>query len=438
METSAPLLIRKVQNKTPLTKDEITSLIRGFEKGVIPDYQMSAFLMAVYYQDLSLEEKEHLTNALLTSGHQMKWPTGKSHYVDKHSTGGTGDKTSLILAPLLAALGYKIPMMSGRGLGHTGGTLDKLESMAGLRTDLSLKEFEDLTEEYGVAFIGQTKELCPADKKLYALRDVTCTVSSLPLITASIVSKKIAEGVKGLVYDVKTGSGAFIKNFEDSKKLAESLVQTSEKLGAKSVALITDMSQPLGRYVGNRCEMYECFKILENSAEHRDEFADTRELTLHLTARLMELHEPDEKYEDLYKKAETCLESGAPLEIAKKIFKAQGWDGSYPDLHDQFEDWSPKKTGYIKAMDNETIGWASVALGVGRRVITDPVDPSVGFYFYKKAAERLEPGEPLVRIFYTDKEKLEKAKKLLDTAFTFTENKPNAPQLIQDIVYGEN
>jgi len=223
MEISAPLLIRKVQNKTPLSKEEITALIRGFEKGTVPEYQMSAFLMAVYYQDLSLEEKEHLTNALLTSGHQMQWPTDKANYVDKHSTGGTGDKTSLILAPLLAALGYKIPMMSGRGLGHTGGTLDKLESMTGLRTDLTLKEFEELTEEHGVAFIGQTKELCPADKKLYALRDVTCTVSSLPLITASIVSKKIAEGVKGLVYDVKTGSGAFIKKFEDSKELICSL-----------------------------------------------------------------------------------------------------------------------------------------------------------------------------------------------------------------------
>jgi pyrimidine-nucleoside phosphorylase len=437
MEISAPLLIRKVQNKTPLTKEEITALVRGFEQGIVPEYQMSAFLMAVYFQGLTLDEKEHLTNALLTSGHQMKWPVDKAHYVDKHSTGGTGDKTSLILAPLLAALGYKIPMMSGRGLGHTGGTLDKLESMTGLRTDLTLKEFEELTEEHGVAFIGQTKELCPADKKIYALRDVTCTVSSLPLITASIVSKKIAEGVKGLVYDVKTGSGAFIKDFEDSKELAKSLVQTSEKLGAKSVALITDMSQPLGRYVGNRCEMFECFKILENSKEHQNEFADTRELTLHLTARLMELHEPNVKYEDLFAKAKTCLESGAPLEIAKKIFKAQGWNGSYPDLHDQYEDWAPSKTGFIESMDNETIGWASVALGVGRRVITDPVDPSVGFYFYKKVADKLESGQPLVRIFYTNKEKLEKAKKLLDTAFTFTDNKPHSPQLIQDVVYGE-
>jgi len=437
MEISAPLLIRKVQNKTALTQTEITALIRGFEDGSVPDYQMSAFLMAVYYQDLSLKEKEHLTNALLTSGHQMKWPTEKSHYVDKHSTGGTGDKTSLVLAPLLAALGYKIPMMSGRGLGHTGGTLDKLESLTGLRTDLSLKEFENLTEEFGVAFIGQTKELCPADKKLYALRDVTCTVSSLPLITASIVSKKIAEGVKGLVYDVKTGSGSFIKNFEDSRKLAESLVQTSEKMGAKSVALITDMSQPLGRYVGNRCEMYECFKILENCPEHHKDFSDTRELSLHLTARLMELHEPNVDYEDLYQRAQKCLESGTPLEIANKVFKAQGWDGSYPELHSQFVDWAPSQDGYIKSMDNETIGWASVALGVGRKIITDPVDPNVGFYFYKKVADHLKPGEPLVRIFYTDAEKLEKSKKLLDTAFTFSDNKPTQPQLIQDIVYGE-
>lgn len=436
-EVSAPLLIRKVQNKTPLTKEEITNLIRGFEKGSIPEYQMSAFLMAVYYQDLSLEEKEHLTNALLTSGHQMKWPTEKAHYVDKHSTGGTGDKTSLILAPLLAALGYKVPMMSGRGLGHTGGTLDKLESLTGLRTDLSLTEFEELTKKYNLAFIGQTKELCPADKKLYALRDVTCTVSSLPLITASIVSKKIAEGVKGLVYDVKTGSGAFIKNFEDSKKLAESLVQTSEKLGAKSVALITDMSQPLGRYVGNRCEMFECFKILENSSEHKELFKDTTELSLHLTARLMEIHEPDQSYDDLYNKAKDCLESGAPLKIAEEIFKTQGWNGSYPELHNQFEDWSPKENGFIKSMENETIGWASVALGAGRRLLTDKVDPDVGFYFYKKTGDKLGENTPLVRIFYSDKTKLEAAKKLLETAFVFSEAPTEKPQLIQEIVYGE-
>jgi len=197
------------------------------------------------------------------------------------------------------------------------------------------------------------------------------------------------------------------------------------------------MSQPLGRYVGNRCEMYECFKVLENDPKLKEDFSDTRELSLHLTARLMEIHEPNEKYEDLYAKAEKCLESGAPLEIAKNVFKAQGWNGNYPDLHDQFEDWSPKQTGFIESMDNETIGWASVALGVGRKLITDPVDPSVGFYLYKKVADRLEAGEPLVRIFYTDKEKLEKAKKLLDTAFTFTDNKPDAPKLIQDVVYGE-
>lgn len=435
-EISASLLIRKVQTKTPLTKKEITSLIRGFEKGTVPKYQMSAFLMAVYYQDISKEEKEFLTEALLTSGHQMKWPENEN-YVDKHSTGGTGDKTSLILAPLLAALDYKIPMMSGRGLGHTGGTLDKLESMTGLRTDLSLKEFKDLTHEHKVSFIGQTTELCPADKKLYALRDVTCTVSSLPLITASIVSKKIAEGVKGLVYDVKTGSGAFIKNYDDTKALAQSLVETSEKLGAKSVALITDMSQPLGRYVGNRCEMYECFKIMEAPQTHYEEFQDTIELTLHLCARLMSLYEGKSDYNSLYQKAKDCLWSKKPLEIAINIFKAQGWNGSYPELHNQHIDWSPRDNGYVSAIENETIGWANVALGAGRKVLTDKVNPDVGFYFYKKIGEKHKTGEPLVRVFYSEKSKLEASIKLLETVFTFSKTPVPKPELIQEIIYGK-
>ncbi len=435
-EVSASLLIRKVQTKTPLTKEEITSLIRGFEKGAVPEYQMSAFLMAVYYQDLSKSEKEFLTEALLTSGHKMEWPSD-ANYVDKHSTGGTGDKTSLILAPLLAALGYKIPMMSGRGLGHTGGTLDKLESMTGLRTDLSLKEFEDLTHKHNVSFIGQTKELCPADKKLYALRDVTCTVSSLPLITASIVSKKIAEGVKGLVYDVKTGSGAFIKDFKDTKALAESLVETSEGLGAKAVALISDMSQPLGRYVGNTCEMYECFKIMENPEEYYEEFKDTIELTLHLTARLMSLYDGKDNYDSLYQKAKDCLWSKEPLKIAKDIFQDQGWDGSYPDLHSQYFDWSPKESGFVAAMDNETIGWAGVALGAGRKVLTDSVDPRVGFYFFKKVSDSHKEGEPLVRIFYSDEEKLNASIKLLETVFTFSKEPVPKPELVQEIIYGK-
>lgn len=434
-EISASLLIRKVQTKTALTKEEITSLIRGFEAGDVPEYQMSAFLMAVYYQDLSKKEKEFLTEALLTSGKQMEWPND-ANYVDKHSTGGTGDKTSLILAPLLAALGYKIPMMSGRGLGHTGGTLDKLESLKGLRTDLSLQKFEELTHKHNVAFIGQTKELCPADKKLYALRDVTCTVSSLPLITASIVSKKIAEGVKGLVYDVKTGSGAFIKNFEDTKVLAKSLVETSEGLGAKSVALITDMSQPLGRYVGNTCEMYECFKIMEDPQEYYEEFKDTIELTLHLTARLLSLYEEKDDYDSLYKKAKDCLWSKKPLQIAMDVFKSQGWDGSYPDLHTTYVDWAPEGSGFVSAMDNEAIGWAGVALGAGRKLLTDDVDPDVGFYFYKKVGDELKDGDTLVRIFYSNKEKLNASIKLLETAFQFSKSSVKKPELIQEIIYG--
>jgi pyrimidine-nucleoside phosphorylase len=435
-DVSATLLIRKVQEKKTLSKDEIFSLIRGFEKGDIPDYQMSAFLMAVYYQGVSQQEKEFLTSALLTSGKQMEWPEG-SHYVDKHSTGGTGDKTSLILAPLLAALGYKVPMMSGRGLGHTGGTLDKLESLKGLSTDLSLKDFEMLTEKHNLSFIGQTKELCPADKKLYALRDVTCTVSSIPLITASIVSKKIAEGVKGLVYDVKTGSGAFIKDFDASKKLAESLVETSKGLGAQSVALITDMSQPLGRYVGNTCEMYECFEIMKDPENNYKAFEDTVELTLHLTARLVHIYESNSSYDEVYQKVKATLWSKKPYEIALSIFKDQGWNGDMPKLHDKFIDWSPKENGHLKSMNNEQVGWASVALGAGRKVLTDQVDPDVGFYFYKKIGDEITSDEPLVRIYYNSEEKLKKSTELLAGAFVFSKEKVAKPKLIQDVIYGK-
>lgn len=435
MSVSASMLIRKVQKKEPLSSSEIFQLIEGFGKGEIPDYQMSAFLMAVYYQGLSEEEKESLTLALMKSGITMEWPTN-AVYVDKHSTGGVGDKTSIIIAPLLASLGYKVPMMAGRGLGHTGGTLDKLESLAGFNCSLSLKDFKRLTPQVGAAMIGQTNDFCPADKKLYALRDVTCTVSSLPLITASIVSKKIAEGSRALVYDVKTGTGAFIKKFEESKALAESLVKTTSKLGAKAVALITDMSQPLGRYVGNQTEMFECFEILKNAQEHEELYKDTIELSLHLTARLISTVETEKDFNEIYAMSKTKLYSGDVYHKAIEIFKAQGWNGVEEKLHDKFLDLKALQEGYISQMDCESIGWAGVELGGGRKVLSDTIDPKVGFYFFKKHGDYVEKNESLVRIYYNSEEKLKAALPMLEKAYSFSSEKPESLKLVQEVVYG--
>lgn len=424
-------LIRKVQNKTELTSDEINSLVKNYHLGQVPEYQMSAFLMAVYYQGLNKNEKMNLTKAYINSGVQLNWEELSDKCVDKHSTGGTGDKTSMILAPLLASVGLYVPMMAGRGLGHTGGTLDKLESLKGYNTQLSLKDFKSCVINHGASIIGQTKDLCPADKKLYALRDVTATVSSLELITASIVSKKVAEGVSSIVYDVKTGSGAFIKDFAESIKLAESLVKTSESLGLKACALITDMSEPLGRNVGNALEMKECFEILNYTEQARKDYADTIELTLRLGAFL--LHTRDSKPEnEHYEKLLTSLESGKVLDVAKTMFKAQGWTGAELKISEKTYDFKVLESdGFVKSIDNEKIGWACVELGGGRKFLEDTVDPEVGFYFYKKIGDVVKPNEPLVKVYYNSKDKLDASLKLLEEAFTFSQESVSPKELIQ-------
>jgi len=424
-------LIRKVQNKTTLTSEEISSLIESYHLGHVPEYQMSAFLMAVYYQGLDKSEKMNLTKAYINSGVQLDWGSESNKCIDKHSTGGTGDKTSMILAPLLASVGMYVPMMAGRGLGHTGGTLDKLESLKGFNTGLSLEDFESCVLNHGAAIIGQTKDLCPADKKLYALRDVTATVSSLELITASIVSKKVAEGVSSIVYDVKTGSGAFIKDFDESVKLAESLVETSESLGLKACALISDMSQPLGRSVGNAIEMKECFEILNYTDHAQKEYPDTIELTLRLGAYL--LHTRDSKpEEEHYQRLLTSLKSGKVFGVAEKIFKAQGWTGDDLKISKNTYDFKLiNSTGFVKGIDNEKVGWACVELGGGRKVLEDRIDPEVGFYFYKKIGDAVKADEPLLKIYYNSEDRLESSIKLLNQAFSFSEEKVSPKELIQ-------
>ncbi len=424
------VLIRKVQDQIPLTKEEIFALIKGFQDESVPAYQMSALLMAIYYKGITKQEKVWLTEALMKSGETLSWPD--ENYIDKHSTGGVGDKVSIILAPLLAAMGFKLPMMAGRGLGHTGGTIDKLESI-GVNTGLSIDDFKKYTNENQFCIIGQTKDICPADKKLYALRDVTCTVSSLPLITASIVSKKIAEGVKGIVYDVKTGSGAFMKAKEDSITLAESLVETSKGLGAKSIAVITDMSQPLGRYVGNSLEMFECFEILDNKKLAYSDYKDTSLVTLELAARITALIK-NVDYKKAYETAKTKLHDGSTKELLYKALKNQGWNGEIPKPQEKFHEFKASKSGYISSFDNEQIGWAGVALGAGRKNLQSIIDPHVGFYFNKKISSSVNEGECLVKVYYNDPDKLNDALKLLENSIMITETKTEEPKLIQDII----
>lgn len=423
-------IIRKVQKGVLLSKDEIYFVVENYHKEDLPAYQMSALLMAIYFKGLNLDEKRFLTKAMLESGITVDWPD-PALMVDKHSTGGTGDKTSILLAPLLACMGFKVPMMAGRGLGHTGGTLDKLESLEGFNVNLDLKTFKKCVLEVGACIIGQTDDLCPADKKLYALRDVTATVSSLPLITASIVSKKVAEGVSSIVYDVKTGSGAFIKDFDESVKLAESLVETSEELGLNATALITDMSQPLGRTVGNAIEMQECFEIMKDFNESQKLYKDTVDLTLELCAQLLLKKDSTPKGKTI-ENAKKLLESGAVFEKALEIFKAQGWTQKELKLANNYVEHSPfEGSGFIAKIDNENIGWASVELGGGRKKLEDKIDPEVGFYFYKKLGDFVKKDEPVLRIYYNDKAKLESAIKLLDQSFSLSDEQPKTPKLIR-------
>ena len=275
-------LIRKKRNGAPLTKQEIKYLVASYSKNKIPDYQFSAFLMAVYFRGMNETEQSALTDAMINSGKIVDLKKIKGMKVDKHSTGGVGDKTSMIIAPIAAAAGVKVPMISGRGLGHTGGTLDKLESIPGFRTDLSLSQFKNILQKCGAVLIGQTKEIAPADKLIYALRDVTATVESIPLITASIMSKKIAEGIDGLVLDVKTGSGAFMSEEKDAIKLADSLIRTAKSFDKKVIAFITDMNQPLGNYIGNWFEIYESIKVLQG-----ERVKDLLELSLNLSGAMI-------------------------------------------------------------------------------------------------------------------------------------------------------
>jgi pyrimidine-nucleoside phosphorylase len=387
-------LIAAKRDHRELRDEEIAFFIQGFATGTIPDYQMSAMAMAIYLNGMTPREIATLTSEMLQSGTQLAWPSDGIARVDKHSTGGIGDKTSLILAPLLAECGLQNPMLSGRGLGATGGTLDKLESIPGFRTNLSLDEITRLTQSVGCVITGASAELAPADRKLYALRDVTATVPSIPLITGSIMSKKLAESLDALVLDVKFGSGAFMKTREQATLLAHSLVNTGERMGVRTTALLTDMNQPLGRMCGNAVEVLESINVLKGGGP-----ADVRLLTLELCADLLVSTGVEKTHEDAVKRCAGLLDDGSAFERYCRMVRAQGGDPDAELRVAKATDLVADQDGVVSAMDTEALGLVIISLGGGRRKMGDPIDHSVGLEMLVRIGDRVSRGAPLVKIF---------------------------------------
>jgi len=418
-------LIRKKRDSGELSREEINFLVSGYTRGEIPDYQMAAWLMAVWIRGLNRAEMAALTEVMLYSGEVLNHSEIPGKKVDKHSTGGIGDKTSLILAPIVAAGGLTVPMISGRGLGHTGGTLDKLEAIPGFNVNLSLEEFRRVLRECGMGLIGQTAEIAPADKKIYALRDATSTVENIGLICASIMSKKLAEGIDALVLDVKTGSGAFMKKEEDSVRLAEVMVETGKRMGKKVVALITDMDQPLGRMAGHSNEIAECIDVLNGGGP-----ADLRELSLELSAWMFYLGERTKSVDDGRALAESMIANGQAKEKFRQGIRLQGGDPRVIDEPQrlpqarQRADVTSPAAGFVTSTDCEQFGIALAMLGGGREKKEDKIDHAVGLEFHKRIGGRVEKGESLATIHYNSGAKLAEAKSLISASYHIGESAP--------------
>jgi len=432
-------LIRKKRDGGALSAAEIDYLVEGCTKddGSIPDYQLAAWLMAVVLRGMTREETAVLTHAMLHSGEVLDLSFLPAKKVDKHSTGGVGDKTSLVLAPLVAAGGLFVPMISGRGLGHTGGTLDKLESIPGFRVGLAVPEFHRVLKACGCSMIGQTEKVAPADRKLYALRDVTGTVESPYLICASIMSKKLAEGTDALVLDVKTGSGAFMKKEEDAVFLAELMVETGERMGKQMVALITDMNQPLGRMVGNALEVQECIEVLHGGGP-----ADLRELCLDLAAWMFFLGGSSKTVSQGKQLSEQIIASGKAFERFRQMVELQGGDISAIDDPtrlpgtDHRVDVPSLQSGYVTAILCEQVGTACVILGGGRERKEDSVDPAVGIVVHKKIGDKVSTGEPLCTIHCHSDAQAARAKTLLEESYRIAVAPPaHRPSLIHRAIY---
>ena len=411
-------VIRKKRDGGELSRGEIESLIGAYTRGDIPDYQVSAWLMAVVLRGMTRAETAVLTDAMLRSGEVLDLSFLPMKKVDKHSTGGVGDKTSLVLAPLVAAAGLAVPMISGRGLGHTGGTLDKLESIPGFNVNLQVSQFRSVLETCGCAMIGQTAEIAPADRKLYALRDVTGTVESPYLICASIMSKKLAEGIDALVLDVKTGSGAFMKSEDDAAFLAELMVETGERMGKQVVALITDMDQPLGNMIGNALEVVEVVEVLRGGGPE-----DLRELCLELAGWMLQLGGVSDTVAEGRQQSDKLLSSGKALDTFRRMVELQGGEPRVVDDAKRLPQAPHTATissatdGYLASVQCEQVGTACVILGGGRERKEDSVDPAVGIVLHKKVGDRISAGEPLATIHYNAETKAARARQLLEASF---------------------
>lgn len=428
-------LIRQKREGREITPEQINFLIQGYTRGEIPDYQISALLMAIVWRGMTHSEIAALTEAMLCSGRTLDLSDLPGCKVDKHSTGGVGDKTSLVIAPIVAAGGLVVPMISGRGLGHTGGTLDKLESIPGFNVNLSLADFKRVLGKCGCALIGATEEIAPADKKIYSLRDVTATVESPALICASIMSKKLAEGIDALVLDAKMGSGAFLKSEKDAVGLAELMVETGKKMGKRMVALVTDMGQPLGRAAGNALEVAESIELLNEGGP-----ADLRELCLELSAWMFYLGDRVSSVEEGKQLAGDQITSGRAKEKFREIIRLQGGDTAVVDHPDRLPkaqhtvDLASPGNGYVQVTDCGKLGLACIALGAGRNTKEDKIDPAVGLIFHRKRGDAVRQGETLCTIHYNSPARLDSARDLIMASFQITREAPATQPLVRRVI----
>jgi pyrimidine-nucleoside phosphorylase len=428
-------LIEKKRDRKELTRDEIAFLIRGYTRDEIPDYQLAAWLMAAFLNGMSEAETRALVEEMLQSGVTLTHDHVAEPKVDKHSTGGVGDKTSLVIAPVAAACGVAVPMISGRALAHTGGTLDKLEAIPGFRTGLSLDEFRDVLKRCGLALIGQTREIAPADRKLYALRDLTATVPFRPFICASVMSKKLAEGIDGLVLDVKTGNGAFMREFEDSRKLAEMMASTGRAMGKRVVALITDMDQPLGRWVGNAVETMEAIETLRGDLE-----GDFAELCLELAARMLIVGGVENDLEIARDRSRDAITSGRALERFRDCVEAQGGDPRVLDDTKLLPQAGKQRAitagraGFVNGIETDEIGRVVMDWGGGRRRLEDKIDYAVGLRLHAKIGDQVNAGDPLATAYYNDESKFEEMAARLRAAYRVEDVAKKSEALIKMII----
>jgi len=428
-------VIQKKRDGHELTSEEIAAFIEGYTRGTIPDYQASALAMAVFFKGMTSRETVALTESMMRTGEVLDLGELPGPKVDKHSTGGVGDKTSMVLAPLAAACGVYVPMISGRGLGHTGGTLDKLESIPGFRVGLSLDEFRAVLRKSHLGLIGQTPEIAPADRKLYALRDVTSTVESRPLIAASIMSKKMAEGIDALVLDVKTGDGAFMVKEEDSRALAEAMLAIGKGMGKKIVALITDMEQPLGRTVGNALEIVECIETLQGKGPE-----DLETLSVELAAWMLSLGGASPTLDAARARVREALASGAGLRKFQEVIELQGGDPRVCDDLSRLPraaetvELRAESAGRVTGIACRAVGTAAMLLGAGRETVDSTIDPGVGLVLRKKVGDAVSTGEPLATVHVSDRRRLDEALAMLRRAIRIGPEAPAPRPLVHAVM----